>query len=717
MKKRILSGIVMITLCLGAMRAPAQEPENASDYSTLDVAVVTPFEGNFFTDLWGNAVSDLDVRKLIHGYSLICWDKEHSGFAADPQVVSGITAYDNEEGDRTYLVSLCDDLYYSDGTAITAADYAFTVLLEISPQLKELRTRSDPYTYLLGYEDYRSGASSCLRGLRVVNETLLQITVSHEYLPFFYEMALLSIEPSPAFLIAPGCVVRDDGEGVYLADLTDISEREDFTVPEKLTDLYFDENGEEQHPFFTAQMLERTLFDNEDGYVTHPAVCSGPYSLEQYDTQRAVFKKNPFFKGNAGGYPPSIERLSVSVMAHADLISALEENRVGLVSKCVPAETIREGMALTMGENGFSMTNYPRSGLSMICFCPEKEKVHDLTMRKALTLCFDRDSFTAEYVGNFGLRADGYYGVGQWMFQILGGSLGYPVTEPSEDAPPEEQAQYDELISAWEELSVSDIPRYSFDIGEAGELFASQGWSLNEEGEPFREGEDTLRYRERETDGTLEPLAFTIWIPERADVSEVLEKHFGEHLEEAGGSLEICEKPMNEILEAYYSGSRDGCDMLYLSTNFDEVYDPVDTFMNLKKSYEEGMESDGQALSGAEKTEYPAFEKLCALAEQMRRTRPGDLLEYCRSWLEMQVCFSEILPMIPVYSNVYFDFYTDRLHNYQVSDSLSWSEAVVAAWLSDAENADEEAVFRLDMSSAQEEEEALSEGDTVIIED
>ena len=103
MKKRILSGIVMITLCLGAMRAPAQESENAPDYSTLDVAVVTPFEGNFFTDLWGNAVSDLDVRKLIHGYSLICWDKEHSGFAADPQVVSGITAYDNEEGDEITL--------------------------------------------------------------------------------------------------------------------------------------------------------------------------------------------------------------------------------------------------------------------------------------------------------------------------------------------------------------------------------------------------------------------------------------------------------------------------------------------------------------------------------------------------------------------------------------------------------------------------------------
>ena len=46
------------------------------DYDELTVAVTTPLTGYFFTNMWGNNSSDLDIRSLIHGYNLIEWDIE-----------------------------------------------------------------------------------------------------------------------------------------------------------------------------------------------------------------------------------------------------------------------------------------------------------------------------------------------------------------------------------------------------------------------------------------------------------------------------------------------------------------------------------------------------------------------------------------------------------------------------------------------------------------
>ena len=41
------------------------------------------------------------------------------------------------------------------------------------------------------------------------------------------------------------------------------------------------------------------------------------------------------------------------------------------------------------------------------------------------------------------------------------------------------------------------------------------------------------------------------------------------------------------------------------------------------------------------------------------------------------------LPMLPLFSNVYFDFYTTALHDYPVSENVSWAQAIVGATLYD----------------------------------
>ena len=165
--KKVLSSLLICLLLLtsvcGAWAETAEEPgaEETSqpityDYNELTVAVTTPMTGNFFTSLWGNGSSDIDVRNMIHGYNLVEWNVEESLFKPDESVISGITVQQETNGDVTFMIVLYDDLTYSDGSKITAWDYAFSMLLTMAPELKELGAAVKTPTYIAGYNDYIS---------------------------------------------------------------------------------------------------------------------------------------------------------------------------------------------------------------------------------------------------------------------------------------------------------------------------------------------------------------------------------------------------------------------------------------------------------------------------------------------------------------------------------------------------------------------------------
>ena len=170
--KKLLS-ILLAALMLAAVSAAAfaQEADPAEsetaekalasdivyDYDELVVAGVTPMTGNFFCSLWGNVTSDIDVRLLLHGYNLVEFQSDEGVFTTDDTVISGMVVTENAAGDRTYTIALYNDLYYSDGTRITAWDYAFSMLLTMSPEAAEIGGNVKRPQYLVGYEDYING--------------------------------------------------------------------------------------------------------------------------------------------------------------------------------------------------------------------------------------------------------------------------------------------------------------------------------------------------------------------------------------------------------------------------------------------------------------------------------------------------------------------------------------------------------------------------------
>ena len=49
--------------------------------------------------------------------------------------------------------------------------------------------------------------------------------------------------------------------------------------------------------------------------------------------------------------------------------------------------------------------------------------------------------------------------------------------------------------------------------------------------------------------------------------------------------------------------------------------------------------------------------RLAELAANITRDNPGNRFAYLRRWMEFQRYWAEVLPMIPLYGNTYYDLY------------------------------------------------------------
>ncbi len=645
--KKILVWLLVLMLSVSPLAALCEgEEEKAPD--TLVVANPTHMNGNFFSSMWGNVTSDLDVQRLIHGYNLVMWDHTGSVYREDDSVVAGVLRTANADGDIVYLLPLYDDLYFSDGTQITAWDYAFSFLFEIAPQVVEIGGTPLRLEYLKGYSEYVSGASKALSGVRVLDDQTLQITLDHNYLPFFYEMGLMYCNPIPIRVIAPGCKVYDDGEGVYIAS----------------------ENDPADGGAFNGELLRKTVLDPENGYLSHPSVVSGPYMLTGFDGTTATFEINPYFKGTADGTKPSIQKLVYTLGDNDTMIEQLKNGELGLLNKVTYQEAIQAGMM-----SGFRMQSYPRTGLSYISFLGESVPVQSQSVRQAMAYCMMKDEIVNGYGGQFALRVDGYYGMGQWMYGLVSGTIAPPVQEGDEEAK-----------AAWESLSLNGLETYETgsqetDIQEAIRLLEEDGWTLQEG--------NTVR--SKEIGGSKYTLSLRMLYPRGNHVADLMEKFFVEPLAQAGIALELVPMENEELLSTYYhQRDRSGYDMIYLGTNFHPVFDPSVSFMT------SSIIANWPNWNNSESRNQELYEKTVDL----RQTQPGAVLDYVRNWIRFQEVFSKVLPIIPIYSNIYFDFFTPELTNYHADANVTWAEAIVEARLGAAEeeanetdDADAAAVF------------------------
>ena len=600
--KKILTLLLALWMLTGCVAMAAE--------NQLVVGSTTAMSGAFFTDLFGSNTADMDVRALLHGYNLMSWDHETGTYQINDSVVAGMAVSKDAQNNRVYTFDLYGDLKFSDGSAITAKDYAFSILLTASPELAKLGGQSAAVGAILGMESYQSGKSSVLRGVRLLSDTQMSITISKAYEPYFYEMALFDYSPYPISVLAPGCKVVDTEKGVGIVNASGTGDA-----------------------LFTADLLQKTILD------------------------AASFAINPYYKGNEDGEKPSIKTNVYRTVANDEAIDLLLSGEVDLLNKMVAADTVSKGIQ-SIADQPFSVANYPRSGLSMISFSCERQTVSGKAVRQAIARCFDRDALVKAYTGNFGLKANGYFGIGQWMYQLTAGTIQPPVADLPANATAKETAAYEKTVAQWDALSLDKLKDYPLDLDQAAKLLDQDGWRLGKDG-----------LRAKKIDGKTVALDLTLIYPEGNAVGDALNATLTENLAAIGVRLTVKAVPMNELLDIYYRRAARDCDMIYLATNFGTVFDPSTTY-STDAAYVKTVNRTGIRDS-----------KLYQLAVDMRKTEPGDVLSYCQKWVAFQERWTEVLPAIPVYSNVYFDFYTTRLQNYRVTENQTWTQAIVGATL------------------------------------
>lgn len=596
--KKMLAWLLAAVMML-SISVPAVAEENA-----LVVGSTTQMSGYFFTDLWGNNTSDMDVRGLLHSYATVAWVGQ-GVYETDPVAVEEIATSDDENGNRTYTVKIRKDLKYNDGTAITAKDYVFSVLLQSSQEIAGLGVSNMTYAHLLGHADYAAGGAA-FKGVKLVDDYTFSLTLDAEILPYYYELSLINVTPYPAAVIAPGCEVKDDGEGAYIA------------------------GG------FTAEMLQETIL-GENGYLTNPKVTSGAYQLVSYDKENHVaeLKINPNFKGTKDGVKPSIAKITFKQVYNDTMLEELENGTVDLVNKVSSGAVINAAK-----ETKLQMTEYARAGLAMLAFSCENKLTSSALLRQAIAYSIDRDALCEEFLQGYGQPVYSYYGLGQWM-----------------------AAESEEFLNS--------LTKYDANNQNARFLMYEDGWTYDYKHEAYSM-ENGTRFKSFEGEEHNTRCVINFARPANNQAADIVQAQLEKAGKAIGYEVRTTEMSMSELLSYYYrQQDRSAYDLFFLATNFTQVFDPYYSYHT------------DDAYQGVYNRSGLKDEKLMELAKAMRETTPGDSEAYLAAWQNFIAYWQEVMPAVPLYSNNYYDLYTEKLSGYEIGSTWSWSQAIIGATIAE----------------------------------
>ncbi|NLD02575.1 MAG: ABC transporter substrate-binding protein, partial [Clostridiales bacterium] len=387
---------------------------------------------------------------------------------------------------------------------------------------------------------------------------------------------------------------------------------------------------------FTAETLRNTLL-GDGGYLTYPSVTSGPYRLVKYDAaaHEAEFEINPYYLGNYEGQIPTIQRILFREVKNENIIKELSEGTVDLVNKVTEGKVIDESVTLTEG-GAYSAVPYPRTGSGFLAIAAEREMTSSVTLRQALAYMINYDTLPQEFLNGYGERVYGYYGLGQWM--------------------PQERLE-----------QLEQMQDYTLDLGRAEELLIRDGWTYDETGKAYTAGAGKLRHK-LFGEG-FKPLELTMTVTDDNEAANKLAAILGDSLDQVGGKLTIRKLPFDRALREYYRQDSRAFDLMFLGSNFSYLFDPSNTYI-VGDQYQGTMNTSG--------LQDPRLEEL---ARNITAAQPGNREAYLNRWMEFQEYWSEVLPMIPLYSNTYYDLFDSNLVGYFPQFYWSWGTAILYASL------------------------------------
>lgn len=645
MKKFIIALLVLTMLVSVVACSPSSKPNPSTNPSGSPAGTAGPSAAPVTNQVifgsstaltgdwevnWTNNASDYDILKLITDGAAISANQTGE-FIQNNNVVKSITSKVNEDKSKTFTVEICNDMVWTNGEKITAYDYAARVLLfSHKVMFESLELKSGTGTNYVGYKDYSTGKSEYFKGIHVINDTTYSVTVDPAYLPYYFDILFASIDP----LYLPMWV----GDGVVLKD-----------DPEKGAYLEGDMSAEAVKEKITAAR-----------YMVEDRVTYGPYKLLSYDSSalQAVVVINPNYKGNFENQKPSIEKVILLKTEDATQIDALKTGAVDVLDQLTGGDYVNAALDLTK-TNNFAECHFDRNGYGKVMFQCDFGPTQFVEVRHAVAYLLDRNEFANTFCAGYGSVVHGPYGIAMWMYK-----------------------------EAEEELATK-LNTYNFSVDAATKELTDGGWTLDKDGKAWVAGAG-LRYKEvtaeqaGEYEGnvtvggkTLMPLKLNWLSTEKNSVSELLDTMLAKSENVANIGMEITQATVtfDELLLYMYrdvsSGAKYGVPtygMYNLATNFTAAYDQSFRFATKEPEYTQYNENC---------IKDDVLDK--ASMDMVYGVEFGDKEAYLANWVKFIERWNELLPEIPLYSNIYYSVYNAKIKNFNEGALWDFTQAILYA--------------------------------------
>lgn len=363
----------------------------------------TDLSGKFRYAAFGGSnpgAADLDVQNLSTGLETVATTKE-GGFEWNPTVVKSHEETMNEDGTRTYTVTIYDDLKLSDGTPVTVKNYVVFPMVFSSPVAVAAAGKDhqsgmtlEGFKTFNTYDGTEGSGTKELAGLRMIDDYTYSITVSADYANYFYAISYAGLSAYDVSLWIGDADVKDDGNGVYFTD--------DFYAKEG--DKYV--------------MADHIVTASQNTDTTYP--YSGPYVVKSYDSadKSAVLELNPNFKGNYEGVKPTIAKVVYKKIVSSTQLEDLKAGTLDVIAGITGGDETNEALALADGSDGkYVYTHYSRAGYGKLGFRADYGPAQFTEVRQAVAYCMDRAKFAKDFTGGYGGVVDGPYYSGSWMYK------------------------------------------------------------------------------------------------------------------------------------------------------------------------------------------------------------------------------------------------------------------------------------------------------------
>lgn len=572
---------------------------------------------------------------------------QYGDYGINKTVVKSYERIEEENGNVTYKFVINDGLKFNNGEAVTAQNFVAWTMFVTSPAGKEMGVVSATYNMLPGGLAYRNGETNVLSAVHLYDEKTFSITIAKtgedgetSYLPYYYDITYAAMQAvNLTYWFGEGWSVKDDGEGVYFVNA----------------------DGKE----FTAETVGETV--EAARFATGNRVTAGPYNLVSFDqsSREIVLEVNENYNGNFEGQKPGIQKLVIVKTSEDTVMDMITTGQIQIYSQIADGSEVNAVMDLIeAGTINSSTSQYDRAGYGYFCFACDLGPTQFTEFRQAIAYLLDRVEFAQTFCKGWGSVVHGPY------------------------------------CTAFTMTAKTDIEKkinhYDYNPEKAVELLKQAGFVYNADGSDYVDGSGEVRYAKVTeeqakyyesfnkvlADGTILMPATVNWASSEGNaVSALLSTMLAnsDATKAAGVSIVKTEMTFSSLSSYMYRQETNGAvgdftvptyNMFNLATGYNGgVYDESYNWTTDPEYIEQGM--NVQHLYDKE------LDKLSM--DMVYGVEPGDEATYLSLWEKYIIRWNELLPMVPLYSNIYVTVYPNTIDNYAEDSFWGFERAILYA--------------------------------------